>query len=124
MRMWRPDWRVCRAVIAVTALYALALQAVLGGMTGVRTLDPAHGLCLQAPGADGTRPAEAPHHDDHRACCTTAQAMPTADIPVPAAVAVAWPARPATDVPGRPEIVAAPRAPPGVSAGARAPPTA
>ena len=124
MRMWRPDWRVCRAVIAVTALYALALQAVLGGMTSVRTLDPAHGLCLQAPGADGTRPAEAPHHDDHFSCCTAAQAMPTADVPVPADVAVAWSAPPAIDAPWRPVLAAAPRAPPGISAGARAPPTA
>ncbi|TXN81566.1 hypothetical protein FV234_13010 [Methylobacterium sp. WL8] len=124
MRMWRPDWRVCRAVIAVTALYALALQAVLGGMTTVRTFDPAHALCLQDAGADGRGPEHAPHHADHLACCTAAQAMPTADMPVPADVAVAWSAPPAVDAPWRPVLAAAPRAPPGISAGARAPPTA
>ncbi|MCJ2078452.1 hypothetical protein MKK70_13190 [Methylobacterium sp. E-041] len=122
--MWRPDWRVCRAVIAVTALYALALQAVLGGMTGVRTLDPAHALCLQESGADGQGPADAPHHGDHLACCTAAQAMPMADVPVPAAVAVARSAPPAVDVPWRPVLAAAARAPPGIGAGARAPPAA
>ena len=122
--MWRPDWRVCRAVIAVTALYALALQAVLGGMTGIRTLDPAHALCLQESGPGGHGPENAPHHGDHLACCTAAQAMPTADVPGPAAISVAWSAPPAVDAPWRPVLAAAPRAPPRVSAGARAPPTA
>ena len=124
MRMWRPDWRVCRAVIAVTALYALALQAVLGGMTSVRTVDPAHALCLQEAGADGHGPENAPHPGDHGACCTAAQAMPTADLPAPATVAVAWSAPPSVDAPWHPVLAAAARAPPGISAGARAPPAA
>lgn len=122
MRMWRPDWRFCRAVIAVTALYALALQAVLGGMTSVRTFDPAHALCLQDTGVGVDGPAKAPPLHDHLSCCTAAQAVPAVDVPLPTIVAIGWPVRSAVRAAWRPEIVASPRAPPGIGAGARAPP--
>lgn len=119
MRILRSDLAACRAVIAVAALYALALQSVLGGLVGVRILDPAHILCLSD--ADAGRPDTPPAHL-HHVCCTAAQVVSPLDAPAPDAIVIVWPARRAVAVSWRPEIVASPRAPPGVSAGARAPP--
>lgn len=119
MRILRSDLAACRAVIAVAALYALALQSVLGGMVGVRVLDPAHILCLSEADA-GSRPDAPPVHV-HPACCTAAQVASPLDAPAPDAVVIVWPARRAVAVSWRPEIVATPGRP-GVSASARAPP--
>ncbi|WP_264048052.1 hypothetical protein [Methylobacterium flocculans] len=121
MRITRSDLAACRAVIAVAALYALALQSVLGGMVGVRAMGPAHILCLQDAEASGSRPDSAPVHV-HRACCTAAQVVAPLDAPALDAAAIVWPVPRAVTVSWRPEIVATPRAPPGISPAARAPP--
>lgn len=124
MRTRRPNWSLCRAVIAVAALYALALQALFGGLIGLRMLDPAHILCLQESGTGQDETGKAPPLHHHLACCTAAHAAPALDVPVLASAAIAWPFRTIARTAWRPEIVAAPRAPPGISAGARAPPVA
>lgn len=122
MRITRSDLAACRAVIAVAALYALALQSVLGGLVGYRSMDPAHILCLQETGA-AEAPAQpaAPVHL-HLACCTAAHAVAPLDAPLLVATAILWPVRPARTIVWPPEIAATPRAPPGISASARAPP--
>lgn len=122
MRITRSDLAACRAVIAVAALYALALQAVLGGMVGVRSMDPAHSLCLQDAEASQGPAKPAPPVHGHLACCTAAHVVAPLDAPIPAAAAIVWPRRRAAVTVWRPEIVATPRAPPGISASARAPP--
>ncbi|MCJ2033233.1 hypothetical protein [Methylobacterium sp. J-068] len=120
MRIVRSDLAACRAVIAVAALYALALQTLLSGMIGVPPVDPAHILCLQDAAAEG-RPDSAPPVHVHLSCCTAAHVAPSLDAPVLAA-AIVWPVRRIAVTRWRPEIVATPRAPPGISASARAPP--
>ncbi|MBA9068697.1 hypothetical protein FHR71_002447 [Methylobacterium sp. RAS18] len=44
--------RAWRATIAVVALYALALQAVLGGASNMVSPDPPHILCQPDTGTD------------------------------------------------------------------------
>ncbi len=122
--MRRPSWSVCRAVIAVAALYAVALQALFGGLIGLRMLDPAHTLCLQESDTGQNETGQTPPLHHHLSCCTAAQIAPALDVPVLASAAIAWPARAVARTVWRPEIVAAPRAPPGISAGPRAPPVA
>lgn len=123
MRMRLPGWAACRVVIAVAALYALALQALLGGVSIAASADRAHILCLQATGSDdGPEKSHAPH--GHPACCLVAHALNSPVVPPFASVVVAWPVRRVAAVSWRPEVVASPRAPPGVSASARAPPAA
>lgn len=122
MRILRSDLAACRAVIAVAALYALALQSVLGGMAGPRLLDPAHILCLQqSTSVEGSPDPAAPVHL-HLACCTAAQIAAPLAAPILAVVPIAWPVRRAVLAVWPPEIAATPRAPPGISAAARAPP--
>ncbi len=118
-----PNWPACRVVIAVAALYALALQALLGGVSIAASADPAHILCLQDAGSeDGADKSGATH--GHPACCLVAHALNTPVVPPVASTVIAWPRRQAVVTVWRPEVVAAPRAPPGVSASARAPPAA
>ena len=119
MRARPPAWSACRAVIAVAALYALALQAVLGGFVAAQPSDAIHALCL--PEAAAGDPAKAPVHA-HQACCTLAQTAAPPVPPLVAATGVVWPVRSTMRVAWRAEIVAAPRAPPGISPSARAPP--
>ncbi|SFH02459.1 hypothetical protein [Methylobacterium gossipiicola] len=119
----RPNGTVWRAVIAVAALYALVLQGLLGGAIALRTLDATHALCLQASGVSTGDPSGTPPVHVHLSCCTAAVPMATA-MPTLDTVAVVWPLRRAVRTAWRPEIVASPRAPPGVSASARAPPVA
>lgn len=104
----------------MVALYALALQSLLGGAAYGAASDPAHILC--AAGAQGGEGPSKPHQAHaHPACCTLAQAFAPAP-PVPASLVIVWPARQASAVTWRPEAAASPRAPPGVSASARGPP--
>lgn len=121
MRTRRPSWTVCRAVLAVAALYALALQAMLGGMPFLAAADPAHALC--APGA-GTQDGPAKSHQGHALpCCTLAQLPVSASPPVLPAMPVLWPDSRTVPVRWAPaEVAALPRAPPGISASPRAPP--
>ena len=132
MRALRPSRAVVRVVVSVAALYALALQAVLGGVLSAGLAGPEHRLCLEAIDTVGGTPAkDAPDKDapakgapahDHLACCTAAPHGVPFSAPVPPATAVAWPERHSIGVTWRPEIVAAPRAPPGIRPSARAPP--
>lgn len=125
MRARRPGRALCRAAIAVAALYALVLQAVLGGAAFAGPVDPAgdplHALC--APGA-GSADAPSGQHGEHAhlPCCTAAHPPSLAAPPDLSSIAIVWPLRHAVAVVWRPEAAAAPRAPPGVVASARAPP--
>lgn len=109
-----------RAVIAVLALYALLLQAFLGGlMPWPATTD---GLCAQHSDPAAIPEAPVPHR--HGDCCTAAQATGPALPPRPAVTALRWaaaadlhPAWPLTGSIGA-------RAPPGTIASPRGPPTA
>ncbi|MFE1597745.1 hypothetical protein [Methylobacterium sp. ID0610] len=120
MRALSLRWPILRAVIAVAALYALALQAVAGGALAIATASPAHVLCAptDAPGGPETP------HPVHLSCCTAAHALDGAIPPLPASTLVAWPRRPALALAWRPERAALPRAPPRTEASPRAPPVA
>lgn len=122
MRALRPSRAAVRVVVSVAALYALALQAVLGGVLSAGLSGLEHRLCLEAIDTAGGAPTKdaPPHH--HLACCTAAPHVAPLNAPVPPATAIAWPERPSIGVTWRPEIAAAPRAPPGIRASARAPP--
>lgn len=111
-----------RVVIAVTALYALAMQSILGGLLPVSFDGPLHRLCLQVVDAGEDGPAKLPPNHSHLSCCTAAHVQPALDVPHLAVTSVAWPPRPAISVAWRPEVVSIPRAPPRAHAAARAPP--
>jgi hypothetical protein len=109
-----------RAVIAVLALYALLLQAFLGGLMPVPA--SADGLCAQHSDSAPPLGKAVPH--GHGACCTAAQAAGPALPPRTATIPVAWEegfrAKPAwTAI----ELRRA-RAPPGVTSAPRGPPSA
>lgn len=127
MRGRLPGWSVCRAVIALAALYALALQVVLGAASLAGSLGPQDGLvhilCAPDAGEAGGPLKSHPGHG-HLPCCQAAHALPSLDVPEPAHAIVAWPREQAAPVAWRPEIVALPRAPPGTRPSARAPPVA
>ena len=123
MRVHRPSRAVCRAAVAVAALYALVLQALLGGLAVPAPIDPLHILC-SADAGSGEGPSKPHPAHSHLPCCTVAHGPGTVGPPLPAPVAVIWPVGRAVAVIWRPEVVAAPRAPPGASASARAPPAA
>ena len=123
MRARRTGRAVGRAAIAVAALYALVLQAALGGLIVPTTADPLHILCL-SEAAQGDAPFHAPAVHCELTCCTTPDSPDTAALLVPRSIRAAWPSRGAVVVAWRPEVVAAPRAPPWTSANARAPPVA
>ena len=115
--------RAWRAAIAVAALYALALQAVLGGASLAVSPDPAHVLCQQDEGGgEGLSKARASH--GHPDCCLVTHALSFASVPPVSSVPFIWPAREAIAVTWRPEVFACPRGPPVTGAGARAPPAA
>ena len=120
MRERRPGWAVCRAAIALVALYALTLRALLGSVAFSATLDPTHVLC--APDAQsGDGPSKPQNTHVHLPCCMVGSVFDAAAPPVPPSLVIVWPARQKTVV-WRPEADVSPRAPPGVSANARAPP--
>ena len=123
MRVHRPSWAGCRVAVAVAALYALVLQAFLGSIAVTPTLDPAHVLCVADAGT-GEGPSKPHPNHCQMLCCTVAHGLGTAEPSLPVAIDIVWPERKAVEATWRPEIVAAPRAPPGISASARAPPAA
>lgn len=122
MRVPRSSWTTVRATIAVVALYALALQAVLGGILSVSFDGTAHQLCLQGTDGGGDGPAQPLLPHCHLSCCTAAHTQPALDTPGVIAATIAWPLRHAVSVIWRPEVVSTPRAPPRTQANARAPP--
>ncbi|WP_232631042.1 hypothetical protein [Methylobacterium sp. Leaf118] len=124
MRRRLPEWSACRAVIAVAALYALALQALLGAASFGPGFGPSHILCAPETGEAGeTEGASNPQPaHGHLPCCSPAPA-PGGLLDLPRAeTAVAWPPTRIHRIAWRPEIAAAPRAPPGRRPSARAPP--
>lgn len=118
-----PGWAACRVVIAVAALYALALQTLLGGVSIAASADPAHILCLQ-DSATNDGPDKSHASQGHPSCCLVAHALNSPVVPPVTSAVITWPRRQAVVTVWRPEVVAAPRAPPGVIASARAPPAA
>ncbi|GJE25379.1 hypothetical protein LKMONMHP_0216 [Methylobacterium organophilum] len=123
MRMRVPGWAACRAVIAVAALYALALHVVLGTAVFPASFGPAHILCAPEAGTPDAPDGKHPVHG-HLPCCPSAQAGAGLVAPALAAQPVVWPVPAATRIAWRPETVALPRAPPRRPANARAPPVA
>lgn len=122
MRALWPSRAAIRVVVSVAALYALALQAVLGGVLSAGLAGPEHQLCVQAIDTSGGTPTKGRPAHDHLACCTAAPHVVPFSAPVPVAHAISWPARRSVGVTWRSEIVAAPRAPPNTRPSARAPP--
>lgn len=118
-----PRIRAWRAAIAVAALYALALQAVLGGASLALSPDPAHVLCRQGAGSDDGPSKARPSHG-HPDYCFVAHILSSAAVPPASVAPVVWPARQAVALAWRPEVMACPRGPPGARASARAPPVA
>lgn len=109
-----------RAAVALLALYALLLQAFLGGLMPVPAATD--GLCAQH--ADASAPSGAPVPHDHGDCCTAAQATGPALPPRAPSVGFRWVAtadlRPAWPL----NRSVGARAPPGTIASPRGPPTA
>lgn len=122
MRVGPPGLAICRAVIAVAALYALALQAILGGAMSAGITGQVGAICLQNAGAPEEGPAKTPPGQAHLVCCTAAHVTPSVVVPVFASTVIVWPFRRVVRIAWRPEVVTVPRAPPGAVASARAPP--
>lgn len=122
MSVSQPGWAAVRVAIAVAALYALAMQAILGGMLAARFSAPNHQLCLQSTGDEGHAPVDPPLAHHHLSCCTAAHVQPVHDAPSLVGTIVVWPLSRAIQVAWRPEVVSLPRAPPRYQAAARAPP--
>ncbi|MFF9548292.1 DUF2946 family protein [Methylobacterium fujisawaense] len=108
--------------MAFLALYALALQGILGGIASANA-GPDHILCLDDGGQTDRAPAgkqlPAHHHGD---CCVACHAAGPATLPAPSTVTAVPLARPVAAAGPRPQRVAFPRAPPRSGLGARAPP--
>lgn len=118
--------RALRALTAVVALYALVLQAVLGGAVAL-SFGPSFDVrCLdQADGVEQRDPAtpHGPAHQ-HSCCCTAAHPAAGTPPPLPVAAGFAWPHRLAVRLVWRMEGDVSARAPPRTPAHARAPPVA
>ncbi|MBE7246730.1 MAG: hypothetical protein INR63_17450 [Actinomycetospora chiangmaiensis] len=111
-------------IVAFLALYALALQGVLGG-AAMAVAAPQHVLCLAGLDPDGAAPAG--KHlpaQGHAACCVTCHVASPAALPAPPPIAGAPIAHPVSTRGPRMQRVALPRAPPRRNLGARAPPVA
>ena len=111
-----------RAVIAVTALYALLLQAFLVTLAPAAPLAGAPGvICAEhggAPADDGL-PCQ-----QHPCCILTQAAQPLTAVASAPVEGVAAPRRRATVLAWRPTAALGPRAPPDPAVSPRGPPTA
>lgn len=119
--------RRLRALTAVLALYALVMQAFLGGIVASAAAAPSalpfdvH--CLdQTERADPSAPQAPAHH--HTGCCTVAHPAAAMPPPLPAITAIVWPQPIVVHVIWRMQGIASARAPPFTLASARAPPAA
>lgn len=119
--------RVLRGLTAVAALYALVLQALLGGIAALPVAGAPAFLCFSAAGealsADAEHdrlPAPATHH---AGCCTAAHHPPAA-LPPPLSAASTWPDREAARAGWSGARSRTARPPPFTLAHARAPPAA
>lgn len=124
--------RVLRGLTAVAALYALVLQALLGGIAALPVAGAPAFLCqpIAQQIADGAVSAEAakdghPAPDSHHAgCCTAAHHPPAATLTPPLSAEAAWPERDAAPAKWSGVQRRAARPPPFTLAHARAPPAA
>ncbi|MEH3118251.1 MAG: hypothetical protein PGN25_11865 [Methylorubrum populi] len=120
--------RILRALTAVAALYALALQALLGGIAALPVAGAPGFLCASIRNGDAaisTAKDGLPAPDlPHPGCCTAANHAPAAALPSPASTGIAWTARDAVRADWRGTIRRAARPPPFTLAHARAPPAA
>lgn len=124
--------RSLRALTAVAALYALVLQALLGGIAALPVAG-APALCAGITDGitDGVGAASGDTAKDrfpppahHAGCCTTANHVPAAALPSPAALARAWPECGVARADWRGQACRTARPPPFTLAHARAPPAA
>jgi hypothetical protein len=112
-------------IVALLALYALALQGVLGGLALAAAAGPEHVLCLASDSPAGAAPlGKHVPAQGCMACCVVCHAAGPATLPVPGAIPAEPTAYPAPPLGKRPQRIALPRAPPGIAPGARAPPVA
>lgn len=124
--------RVLRGLTAVAALYALVLQALLGGIAALPVAGAPAFLCqpIAQQAADGAVSAAAakdglPAPDSHHAgCCTAAHHAPAATLTPPLSAEAAWPERDAARARWSGVQRRAARPPPFTLAHARAPPAA
>ena len=123
--------RVLRGLTAVAALYALVLQALLGGIAALPVTGAPAFLCqpIAQQIADGAVSAGAakdglPAPDSHHAGCCTAAHHPPAALPPPLSAAITWPDREAARAGWSGARSRTARPPPFTLAHARAPPAA
>ncbi|WP_375454503.1 hypothetical protein [uncultured Methylobacterium sp.] len=112
-----------RAIIAVIALYAFALQGFLGNLMPPVMGADGHVLCLSGSGLVAGDPAPdrpAPH--SHADCCTAAHVAAAVVAPGGESATIAWPPRRAARVAFATHPTNGPRAPPGSIAHPRGPP--
>ncbi|WP_375464126.1 hypothetical protein [uncultured Methylobacterium sp.] len=112
-----------RAITAVIALYALVLQAFLGGLMPVAVGQGGEVLCLSGTDVQAGNPApdrSAPH--GHADCCTAAHVAAAAVAPRASPAIAAWPMRRSAIVTFAADAANGPRAPPGSIAHPRGPP--
>ncbi len=112
--------RRLRALTAVVALYALVLQALLGGIATL-PVTGVSGLLCAAP-AEAAPEGKSAALPPHAACCHAASHTPSAAPPPALASSPAWREPDATATDWRARLAA--RAPPFLIASARAPPLA
>ena len=111
-----------RAIISVVALYALVLQAVLGGLGPLPSAPVGAVICAEHDGSTG--PGDHGPACQHHACCTMAQAVQLLHPLLWAFAAVAWAPARVTSAPWRDAGAVQARAPPDPSVSPRGPPTA
>ncbi|MBB2960602.1 hypothetical protein [Methylobacterium sp. R2-1] len=126
--------RVLRGLTAVAALYALVLQALLGGIAALPVAGAPDFLCLSIANAavtGGAVSVEFAAKDEHPApvshrtgCCTAAHHAPAAALPPPLSTEIAWLEREAVCADWFGAQRRAARPPPFTLAHARAPPAA
>ncbi|GEP03280.1 hypothetical protein [Methylobacterium oxalidis] len=107
-----------RAVIAVIALYALLIQAFLGGLAPI-ALGPSGGEICAHDGTPGDDGAACHQH----ACCTLAQAVQLLAPHLSVFAVVLWEQGAAAPAPWRAAETVRARAPPDQSVSPRGPPT-
>ncbi|CAO4168187.1 DUF2946 domain-containing protein [Methylorubrum aminovorans] len=118
---------VLRGLTAVAALYALVLQALLGGIAALPVAGAPAFLCVSAAGEPLSADAEhdrLPAPASHHAGCCTAAHHPPAALPPPLSAAITWPDREAARAGWSGARSRTARPPPFTLAHARAPPAA
>lgn len=110
-----------RAIIAVVALYALLLQAFLGGLAPVSPVSAGGVICAEH--GDSAVPGDHGPACHQHACCVAAQAAKLLDQLTLAFATVDWVSVRVSSVPRREAGILQARAPPDQSVSPRGPPT-